>query len=169
MIGCDLLVERKFNNSIKFKKTNNQLLKTGIIVSIGLAIHNFPEGLAIRFRFWSFYKIGIKPSNCHMPTWYTRRDIYGSTHEKRRNENRKSHLLCRTIRHHNRNRSLLWSHHRIHIYPNHILMSKLCSRSHAIHRIPENLYQKLTPYTMEEWQPFGNILGFLIGIFATGI
>lgn len=99
----------------------------------------------------------------------TRRNIYGSTHEKRRHENRKSHLLCRTIRYHNRNRSLLWSHHRIHIYPNHILMSKLCSRSHAIHRIPENLYQKLTPYTMEEWQPFGNILGFLIGIFATGI
>ncbi len=48
MIGCDLLVEKKFNNSIKFKKQNNKLLKTGIIVSIGLAIHNFPEGLAIR-------------------------------------------------------------------------------------------------------------------------
>lgn len=50
MIFCDLLVEKKFNSQIEFKKGNNALLKTGIIVSIGLAIHNFPEGLAIRFR-----------------------------------------------------------------------------------------------------------------------
>lgn len=50
MIFCDLLVEKKFNSNIKFKKGKNALLKTGIIVSIGLAIHNFPEGLAIRFR-----------------------------------------------------------------------------------------------------------------------
>ncbi|MCI8760778.1 MAG: hypothetical protein HFJ34_06700 [Clostridia bacterium] len=50
MIFCDLLVEKKFNGNIKFKKGNNALLKTGMIVSIGLAIHNFPEGLAIRFR-----------------------------------------------------------------------------------------------------------------------
>ncbi|MCI8383714.1 MAG: hypothetical protein HFJ33_02430 [Clostridia bacterium] len=49
MMVSDLLVEKKFNHSNK--KGNNQLLKTGIIVSIGLAIHNFPEGLAIRFWF----------------------------------------------------------------------------------------------------------------------
>ncbi len=46
MIMCDFLVEKKFSNNKKY--TNNNLLKTGIIVSIGLAIHNFPEGLAIR-------------------------------------------------------------------------------------------------------------------------
>lgn len=46
MIICDLLVEKKFSRNQKY--TNNNLLKTGIIVSIGLAIHNFPEGLAIR-------------------------------------------------------------------------------------------------------------------------
>lgn len=51
MIFCDLLVEKKFNQKIERKKENNALLKTGIIVSIGLAIHNFPEGLAIRFWF----------------------------------------------------------------------------------------------------------------------
>ena len=46
MIICDLFVEKKLDNK---KYTNkNSLLKTGIIVSIGLAIHNFPEGLAIR-------------------------------------------------------------------------------------------------------------------------
>ncbi len=51
MIFCDLLVEKKFNQKVEQKKENNALLKTGIIVSIGLAIHNFPEGLAIRFWF----------------------------------------------------------------------------------------------------------------------
>ncbi len=48
MIFCDLLVEKKFNTNKRFAKEKNTLLKTGIIVSIGLAIHNFPEGLAIR-------------------------------------------------------------------------------------------------------------------------
>ena len=47
MIICDLLVEKKFSGSKKYTGKNS-LLKTGIIVSIGLAIHNFPEGLAIR-------------------------------------------------------------------------------------------------------------------------
>lgn len=51
MIFCDVFVEKKFNHNLKFKKEKNVLLKTGIIVSIGLAIHNFPEGLAIRFWF----------------------------------------------------------------------------------------------------------------------
>ena len=46
MIICDIATERKFNTKKMYNK--NSLLKTGIIVSIGLAIHNFPEGLAIR-------------------------------------------------------------------------------------------------------------------------
>ena len=45
MIFCDILVDKKFNT--KFQSNKNTLLKTGIIVSIGLALHNFPEGLAI--------------------------------------------------------------------------------------------------------------------------
>lgn len=49
MIFCNLLLEKKFSNNTNFEKEKNSLLKTGIIVSIGLAIHNFPEGLAIRF------------------------------------------------------------------------------------------------------------------------
>ena len=59
MIFCDLLVEKKFNHNISFQKENNTLLKTGIIVSIGLAIHNFPEGLAIGSGFEASMKLGL--------------------------------------------------------------------------------------------------------------
>lgn len=48
MIYCDYIVEKKM--SVKKLSTMNNLLKTGIIVSIGLAIHNIPEGIAIRKR-----------------------------------------------------------------------------------------------------------------------
>ena len=58
MIICDLLVQKKFNSSKKINKSNS-LLKIGIIVSIGLAIHNFPEGLAIGAGFEASVKLGL--------------------------------------------------------------------------------------------------------------
>lgn len=58
MICCDLLVEKKFKNNKEILKSKNSLLKTGIIVSIGLAIHNFPEGLAIGSGFEASLKLG---------------------------------------------------------------------------------------------------------------
>ena len=57
MIFFDLLVIKKFNQ--KRELQTNNLLKTGIIVSIGLAIHNFPEGLAIGSGFEASTKLGI--------------------------------------------------------------------------------------------------------------
>lgn len=57
MIACDLLVEKKFNKSSALG--GNTLLKTGIVVSIGLAIHNFPEGLAIGSGFEASIKLGL--------------------------------------------------------------------------------------------------------------
>lgn len=57
MIYCDLYVGKKLNS--KMKTTKNDLLKTGLIVSIGLAIHNFPEGLAIGSGFEASVKLGI--------------------------------------------------------------------------------------------------------------
>lgn len=59
MIFCDLLVEKKFNKNTKWKGKSNNLLRTGIIVSIGLAIHNFPEGLAIGSGFEASLKLGL--------------------------------------------------------------------------------------------------------------
>jgi len=55
MIICDLFVQNKFSN----KSKGSTLLQTGIIVSIGLAIHNFPEGLAIGSGFESSLRLGL--------------------------------------------------------------------------------------------------------------
>ncbi len=57
MILCDIAVQNKFNNKSKGKYSNS-LLKTGIIVSIGLALHNFPEGLAIGSGFGASLSLG---------------------------------------------------------------------------------------------------------------
>ena len=67
MILSDLFVQKKFskrrskkeNQYQNERENNNNLLKTGIIVSIGLAIHNFPEGLAIGSGFDVSMKLGI--------------------------------------------------------------------------------------------------------------
>ena len=72
MIICDIFVDKLFNKKnitadkkIRNEKTNlnidnkYKLLKTGIIVSIGLAIHNFPEGLAIGSGFEASIKLGL--------------------------------------------------------------------------------------------------------------
>ena len=56
MMICDILVNKKF--SINNSSTKNNLLKTGIIVSIGLALHNFPEGLAIGSGFEASITLG---------------------------------------------------------------------------------------------------------------
>ena len=59
MVFCDLIVAKKFTYSKKNETAKERLLKTGIIVSIGLAIHNFPEGLAIGSGFEASITLGI--------------------------------------------------------------------------------------------------------------
>lgn len=59
MILCDIIVQKKFNVNSTEKSEKSNLLKTGIIVSIGLAIHNFPEGLAIGSGFEASIKLGL--------------------------------------------------------------------------------------------------------------
>lgn len=58
MIFCDLFVEKKFKSSKFLLNNKSSLIKTGMIVSIGLAIHNFPEGLAIGSGFEASIKLG---------------------------------------------------------------------------------------------------------------
>jgi len=67
MIICDVIVDNLFNKQVKNIMKDNKkvsleskqsLLKTGIIVSIGLAIHNFPEGLAIGSGFEASLSLG---------------------------------------------------------------------------------------------------------------
>ncbi len=70
MIICDILVDKKFNSNSYNKKQRTaktdidnskklSLLKTGIIVSVGLAIHNIPEGLAIGSGFDASTTLGF--------------------------------------------------------------------------------------------------------------
>lgn len=59
MIFCDLLVQKKFSYNNKKESKENSLLITGIIVSIGLALHNFPEGLAIGAGFEESNFLGL--------------------------------------------------------------------------------------------------------------
>ena len=69
MIICNIIVEKKFtdnnlegiakrNPNSRASSTNINLLKAGIITSIGLAIHNLPEGLAIGSGFGASIKLG---------------------------------------------------------------------------------------------------------------
>ena len=57
MIGCDVVVQRKFNRKAQ-NQQKSQLLKTGMVVSIVLALHNFPEGLAIGSGFGASLTLG---------------------------------------------------------------------------------------------------------------
>ena len=58
MILCDFVVQKKFSVKASQETKQNSLLKTGIIVSIGLALHNFPEGLAIGSGFGASLSLG---------------------------------------------------------------------------------------------------------------
>ena len=60
MMWCDVVVKKKITKThfINSTSSNKNLLKTGIVVSIGLAIHNFPEGLAIGSGFEASVNLG---------------------------------------------------------------------------------------------------------------
>lgn len=58
MIICDNIIRRKEQHTSRLARNSNSLLKTGIAVGIGLALHNFPEGLAIGSGFEASVKLG---------------------------------------------------------------------------------------------------------------
>lgn len=130
MVICDIFVDKKFNKrskvadnlhamNLKEKHINytgrksieqtensaslqkNNLLKTGIIVSIGLAIHNFPEGLAIGSGFEASLKLGLSLAIAICFHDIPERHLNGCSYEKWRNETFQSNLLC----------SFVWGHY----------------------------------------------------------
>lgn len=56
-----IIVEEFINSSSYIKKSykNSSLLKTGILTAIGLALHNFPEGIAVGSGFGASMELGI--------------------------------------------------------------------------------------------------------------
>lgn len=60
MVACDIYVDNTISKSVKtVDNSKTSLLKAGLIISVGLAIHNFPEGLAIGSGFESSIKLGL--------------------------------------------------------------------------------------------------------------
>lgn len=113
MIICDVAVQKKFN--AKAIKGKNTLLKTGIIVSIGLAIHNIPEGLAIGSGFEASIKLGFGLAIAICLHDIPERNIHGSTHEKWRNKKSKNNFLYNFIWNNYGNRCILRFNNRLNI------------------------------------------------------
>ena len=60
MVICNEFVNKRLAKKYGFNTSNkNNLLKAGIIIGIGLAIHNFPEGLAIGTGFDVSNELGL--------------------------------------------------------------------------------------------------------------
>ena len=150
MIYCDLIVQKKFNINTANNKGQNSLLKTGIMVSIGLAIHNIPEGLAIGSGFEASVKLGLGLAIAICIHDVPERYKHVCSNEKWRNEGMENYFLCSFIRNCNRYWSLNWFNSRFNISKSNINLFKFCCRCNALYSITENCYQKPINYIVAE-------------------
>lgn len=60
MVYCNKVVSKYTKSNTNLNSAKNSMFETGIIIAIGLAIHNFPEGLAIGAGFESSSALGLK-------------------------------------------------------------------------------------------------------------
>ena len=61
MIYCNKMISKySIKSNTILTQRQNSMFETGIIIAIGLAIHNFPEGLAIGAGFESSNTLGLK-------------------------------------------------------------------------------------------------------------
>ena len=121
MIFCDKLVEKKFMIEEADASKHNTLLKTGIIVSIGLAIHNFPEGLAIGSGFGASIKLGLS-----LAIAICLHDIP------------EGHILSSNVRNYYGNRCFCGSYYWRNIRRSNCYLLEFCSRCYAIYYFSEN-------------------------------
>ena len=150
MIYCDLLVQKKFNINGINKKGQNRLLKTGIIVSIGLAIHNIPEGLAIGSGFDASIKLGLGLAIAICLHDIPERYKHVCSNEKWWNENMENFNICCIIWYSNGDRGIYRSDSWGNISKSNINMFKFCCRCNALHSITENYCQRQINYIVEE-------------------